>query len=60
MMRWTPRDLAGILVPKPLNQEALGRESTMEDNVIAVDLAKDVFEIAVSPKPRRVERAEAV
>ena len=50
------RDLRGIYVPKsPCAPESSGEEeSEMHSTTIAVDLAKSVFEVALSARPGRV------
>jgi hypothetical protein len=51
-------DLIGIDVPESLLGESKEEPTMQNDTRIAVDVAKAVFEIAVSDRPGRVSRRE--
>jgi transposase len=52
------RDSIGIDVPESLLCRLKGAHLMQNDTLIAVDLAKAVFEVAVSHRPGRVDRGE--
>src|SRR5213593_3819785 len=55
MMKWTPPcDLIGIDVPKSLLGQETKEEPVEKHTVVAVDIAKVVFDVAVSHEPGRV------